>query len=379
MKFTEEELQNIISDYKNGMPPYKLAEKYKRDSGTIIGKLQRLGIYKNKNYRFTKEDIKFLKEHYPKGDFDSIFKRFPNMTKQNIFAVCSKHGISADYYYDTCKWTNDELDIVQKYYFEKTLEELYEMLKCRHTMDAIQTKALKGFGYSKDRVWTIEELDTLKAYFSYMPIEDMCDKLPRRTRQAIEKQASNLGLRSYISVNTRWTKEEEALLFANWRSMTDDDLALLIGKDRRSILNKRWHCGLLRFNRSKDASYENVAKYIRGNIGSWKSSSAQSCDYKCVLTGSKDFHIHHLYSFSTIFNEILEENNITLKDSLSDYSEEELSFILDKFIKKQSQYPLGVCVRADLHALFHKVYGKIVTPDMWYKFEKEYREGKYVS
>ena len=61
MKFTSEEIQNIVNDYIGGMPPCELAIKYKRHPGTIIGKLQNLGVYKNKNYRVTKEDIEFLK------------------------------------------------------------------------------------------------------------------------------------------------------------------------------------------------------------------------------------------------------------------------------------------------------------------------------
>ena len=49
-KFIEEELNNIINDYKNGMCPKDLGEKYNRDSATIIGKLQSMGIYKNITY-----------------------------------------------------------------------------------------------------------------------------------------------------------------------------------------------------------------------------------------------------------------------------------------------------------------------------------------
>ena len=379
MKFTDEELQRIIEDYKNGMPPYKLAEKHKRDSGTLIGKLQALGIYKNKNYRVTKEDIEFLREYYPRGDFESIFKRFPNMSKQRVHHLCSKHGISADYYHDSCKWTKSEVDILEKYYFEKTLDELKRLMNDRHSTGAILAKACKEFGYSKDRTWSEAELNILKTYYSAEPFDSVCKRLPRRTRQSISRKANYLGLTSYLHLNFYWNKPDEDLLLKHWRSMTDDELADLLKKDRKAILNKRWALGLLRFNHYQDASYDSVVKYIRGNIGGWKSSSAQSCDYKCVLTGSKDFHIHHLYSFSAIFNEVLEENNIILRDSFSDYTEDELSFILNKFIDKQNLYSLGVCVRGDLHNLFHKIYGKIVTPDMWYEFEKDFKKGKYVS
>lgn len=378
MKFTQNEIDNIINDYNNGMTPKEISIKYNRNSGTIIGKLQDLGVYKNTKYRFTKEDIDFLREHYPLGDFDSIFKRFPNASKQNIHSVCSKHKISADYYNDK-KWTKDELDILEKYYYKKSLRELYDMLNNKHTMDAIQSKALKYFGYSKDRTWTDDEIHILHTYYSIESVDDVCKRLPNRTKQAIIKQANNFGIANCFYTNTYWTKSNEKLLYDNWKDMTDDELSVLIGKDKKSILNKRWSLGLLRFNHYENASYIDITKYIRGNIWDWKSQSMKNCNYKCIVTGSKDFQIHHLYSLSAIFNEVIEENNIILKTKFSDYTKEELDFILEKFIEKQNQYPLGICIRTDIHNLFHKIYGKVVTPDMWYEFVNNYNEGKYVS
>ena len=52
---------------------------------------------------------------------------------------------------------------------------------------------------------------------------------------------------------------------------------------------------------------------------------------------------------------------------------------MQKFIEKQNEYPLGVCIRKDIHSLFHKEYGKSVIPEMWYRFEKDYKEGKYTN
>ena len=60
-------------------------KKYHRDAGTIIGKLKQLNIHKPINNKYSNDDIEFLKIYYPLGDWDSIFKRFPTATKQNIF------------------------------------------------------------------------------------------------------------------------------------------------------------------------------------------------------------------------------------------------------------------------------------------------------
>ena len=102
----------------------------------------------------------------------------------------------------------------------------------------------------------------------------------------------------------------------------------------------------------------------------------ENCHFKCVITGSKSFNIHHIYSFSCIFNEVIEENNFIIKDNFCDYTPQELSFILDKFIIKQNEYPLGVCLDKELHKLFHKEYGKCVGVEQWNLFKEKYERKK---
>lgn len=376
MKFTEEETRNIIDDYNNGMTPKEMSEKYNRNSGTIIGKLKSLGVYKPKNHRYTEEEIEFIKNHYPKGELDVIFERFPFMTKAGLIKLCHKHNISADYY-NNKKWTDGDLKVVEEYYYSKSLDEIYEMIDGRHSLSAIQTKALKYFGYSKDRTWTDEELDILKEYYPVESVDDVCEKLPNRTRDAIIRQANNLGIQSYFYLNTYWSDEDEKFLIDNWKNMSDIELAEALGKNKHAIADKRGLLGLQRVKHYNEASYFDVKRFIRGNIWTWKSESMKKCNYQCILTGDKnDFHIHHMHSFGLIFDEIVEENNIILKDKMSEYSVDELEFILDRFIEKQKEYPLGVCVRTDLHKLFHKLYGKRTTVDMWNRFAENYKNGE---
>lgn len=378
MKFTDEELKNIITDYNNGATPKELAIKYNRNSGTIIGKLKSLRIYKNTKHRYTNEDIDFIRKYYPIGDFDKIFQRFPSLSKSALMNLCSKHNILASYHCNK-KWNDYDLKIVKDYYYKKSLEEIFDMIGGRHSCSAIQTKALKYFGYSKNRAWTAEELSILKTYYPIELVDDVCRRLPNRTRAAIIRQANNLSIPSYITLDTRWTKLEEKLLIDNWETMSDEQLSILMDKDKKSIVGKRCALGLSRVKRYNEASYESVKKYIRGNINMWKNESMKNCGYQCVLTGSKDFHVHHVYSLGLIFDEVIEENNVVLRDSFFDYSQEELSFILDKFIKKQDEYPLGVCIRRDLHTMFHKEYGKRTTPEMWLQFKFDYKNGKYTN
>ena len=379
LKITQSILNNLILDYQSGMTPKQMSDKYNINAGTIISKLQSIGVYKNKNHKFTRDDLQYLQEHYPKEDINVIMKRFPNVSKQSIRTFCSKHSIKS-YYRMKNAWSEEDLKIILDNYNSKTLNELYELINGRHTIDAIRSKACKCLGLSKDRTWTDEEISIMKHYYTIESVDELLNRLPKRTRGAIIDKAMQLGLRNYTKILFDWTEEQEEFLINNWKNMSDSQIAERLGRSSRSVRDKRHYFGFMRtVNHYNKATYENLNKYLRGNTWEWKSNSMKNCNYQCILTGSKDFAIHHLYSFSSIVNEVLEENNFELKDSFSDYTEDELIFILNRFIEKQSQYPLGVCVRKDLHDLFHREYGTVVTPNMWYDFVENYKKGKYIN
>ena len=64
----------------------------------------------------------------------------------------------------------------------------------------------------------------------------------------------------------------------------------------------------------------------------------------------------------------------------SDYTEDDLSFILQKFIEEQAKYPLGECISKKLHILFHSMYGQYYNSlEQWYQFKKDYKEGRYLK
>lgn len=69
-----------------------------------------------------------------------------------------------------------------------------------------------------------------------------------------------------------------------------------------------------------------------------------------------------------------------VKDTMDDYSDEELKDILITFREKQSKYPLGVCLSKEIHMLFHHNYGYgYNTPEQWEDFVSNYKNGKYID
>ena len=362
--FTKEELDNIIKDYDNGNG----LRPYDRNPSSISNKLKDLGLYKYTTYRFTAEDIQFLKDYYPYGDWDFIMKHFPNSTKQSIMTKASKLGIKM---INEHTWTEDEVNVIKKYYTTDIRK--VESLLSNRTPDTIRCKAQK-LGIKNREFWSDEENELLTKIYSKLSIDNVQLYFPNRTRNSIIKHAILLNLKSFDY--NPWTQEEDNYILSHWKTEADMIMCKKLGRTYKATQARRLSLGLLHFN--KDGSgYEGLTKYLRGHLQTWKNESMKNCNYQCVLTGSKDFAIHHKYGFANIVNETIEEYNIEIKD-YKDYTQEELEDILEKFQIVHSRYPLGVCVRKDIHLLYHSIYSKCVnTEDQWNLFVVDFKNGVY--
>lgn len=289
-------------------------------------------------YRYTEEDIDFLKINYPLGNWDKIFERFPNVSRHAINSKMHKIGVS----------------------FTRKNKSLAD-----------------NFDYINRTRWTKAEDDIIKETYSKYPIDEIIKLLPNRSKDAIILHANKLGLLSYNKISALWTDEQKQYIIDNWELEPDKIIAIKLNKTFRAVKAQRELLGLFRRDMNC-TSYPTLAKYLRGQNQKWKNDSMQNCNYSCVLTGSKNFEIHHLYGVSNIIDDIFKENSDLYKESLSDYSDDELSFILQKFLKIQSEYPLGECVDKRLHTLFHSLYGQYYnTPEQWNKFKNDYMKGTY--
>ena len=286
-------------------------------------------------YKYTDEDIHFLKINYPLGKWDLIHQRFPHLTDCAIHHKCHKLGI--------------KFDLRNRSHIEN----------------------------SNKRQWDESELEIIKRYYSCKPIDELMTLLPKRTKNAIIGKANTMKLLSYHKISSSWKPHEIDYIKDNWLLEPDSIMAKKIRKTFRAVKAKREELGLYRRD-SEGSSYPTLSKYLRGQNQKWKNDSMKECDYKCVLTGSKSFEIHHLYSVNKIIKNIINTYNEYQDKSFSEYTSDDLSFILQKFLDIQSQYPLGECVDKRLHVLFHSLYGQYDnTPEQWYKFKEDYKKGVY--
>lgn len=118
--------------------------------------------------------------------------------------------------------------------------------------------------------------------------------------------------------------------------------------------------------------------FFKRKISKWKNDSINNCNGKCVITGKPSKLVHHLYGFSNILKETMEDLNMDIKFSIHKYSVEDLELIQLKLLENHYKYPLGVCLSLDVHLLFHHHYkygGN--TPEQFDEFKQRCSNGEF--
>lgn len=367
-RFTQDELDKITYDYKNGMRPKDLGIKYDRNSGTIIKKLQSLGIYKKVINNWTDDELSYLKEYYPKTDAHTLKKY---LIRHSEKAIIGK-AVALHLHKEDLPWNEDEVEILKSNYYWGNILNIVELLNNKYTYRAIQVKA-NSIGLLTKSFWSENEDNLLYEKYETSTKLELINLFPERTYHAIITRANSLGLKKE---NYNYTNEEDLYLTNNYQNMKHTDMAKVLN---RTLYSVQGRCSNLRLIKTYDTlSYNNISDYIRKNNNEWKTESMVSCDYKCYLTGRKFNDIHHVYGFNLILDETLDELDIDKEKSFDNYKEDELNLILIMFIENQYKYPLGVCLNKDVHILFHQIYGYgNNTPDQWYRFEVDFKNGVY--
>jgi hypothetical protein len=131
-------------------------------------------------------------------------------------------------------------------------------------------------------------------------------------------------------------------------------------------LNGRWQGGITV-----------LYAHLRSCISEWKEMSMQKSNYKCVITGDAFDEIHHTYSFKNIINDTLNNLGLPVKQSVYEYTSEEIELI-EKECLRIHILNLGVCLRKDIHKLFHDEYGYgNNTLEHFEEFKQNYTNNKY--
>lgn len=369
-KLTEEKIQQMIDLYNDGNNFTEIGKIIGLSSDTVSKYLKdrvkkRVGLLD----RYTEEQLQDICKIYKDNGISKVQEKYPELTKNQVYRIASNRKERKENYF----WSEQDVKILKENY-GKPLKEIQKMLTDTHTVRSIGTKAIK-LNLTQSREWTDKEIDIFKRYYSSVPYDEFKKLLPNRTYNSIVNMGRKLGIKSYNYLQEKYSDDQKQFIIDNYKTMTDIELSEALDKPLSGIQEQRRKLGIYYLN--KDYSgYDNLSKFFRGHIQDWKNASMKACNYQCILTGSKDFIIHHKYGFNKILQEAFEkmdEQNLLKSTNLSDYSFEELSSMLDIFQCIHNKYPLGVCIRKDIHDLFHQLYGSGGnTEEQWESFIAKY-------
>lgn len=364
----------IVADYLRGMRPCELEQKYSHKACTIINVLRRNNVYVNKNVRWTSNEIEILKNYYSIESLDVIAKRLHPHSKKAIIQKASNLNIKS-----YVAWNDHDISILQQYYGKLSQNEIMELLDSKREWSAIKCKAQK-LDLNAIKKWSDAEINIIKTYYSNIPMKEILTMLPDRTEKAIQTEASALGIKSLYYISEKYDKNQLTFIAKNHNELTDAEIANALNKTIAGISEQRRSLGIYKIK--KDYSgYENIAKFFRGHLSGWRKDSMTLTDGKCYLTGDTDVDIHHIYNFNNIVCEtfdVAKSCNIFNSTNIDDYSIDQLNELLDIFLQIHSRYPLGICLRKDIHKLFHMIYGKCGnTEEQFWNFICDFDKGKY--
>lgn len=273
------------------------------------------------------------------------------------------------------KWTDEDIEILKNNYIYGQINNICELLKNKFTYNAITSKAGK-LGISCRYIWTDEELKILYNFYPIKTPDEMLILLPNRNKKTIIMKACELNIRNIVTQKLWFSDDDIDFIYNNWKTMSDDEIGNIIGRTPHAISDKRSELGLLRC--ADKSSYDDLSVYVRRNNLEWKKESMKACNYKCVITGKRFDDIHHLQGVNLILNDVMSFLNIKIKQTMDDYTKNELTLILKTYRNFQDKYPLGVCLTKEIHNLFHGIYGfGNNTISQWNEFVTKYKSNKF--
>ena len=134
--------------------------------------------------------------------------------------------------------------------------------------------------------------------------------------------------------------------------------------------NKSWKGGITSLN-----------QYLRSQIINWVKESIESANYTCCITGmrGKSLEVHHQYGFNLLVNDTMSYVRLPIKQSVGEYTKEDLEAIRSAFIMKHNMYS-PIVLQKEIHTLFHNIYGRgNNTPQQFQEFSKRYKLNEFTE
>ena len=176
-----------------------------------------------------------------------------------------------------------------------------------------------------------------------------------------------------------------------WINLTEEDMVKL-KKQRADLMNKRWdnmsyenkkhfsqHLSDVKL--AKTGGISEITTYFRNCkvVQEWKTRARKEVGYVCDITTKQgQLPVHHLYGFNLIIRDAHIINNIEVKKTVGEYSQEELLKLTEYVEEWHKDTSNAVVLSEEIHILFHSLYGKGEnTPEQYEEFKQRYLNGEF--
>lgn len=201
---------------------------------------------------------------------------------------------------------------------------------------------------------------------------DFCGKQFQRKRSQVIKNKRHYCSIQCKKADLQWNEQQQNLLIQNFDDMTYQELSTLFQRwDYDSIKRKAQVLGLTS-NKQNRLQYIQLAEYLRRKISPIVQRYKKDKKYTCELTGIQgNIVFHHITSFNILLKRAFQESGLSHKESIDQYSQQQLDKLTDIFIRIHQQKKQYIVINQNIHRKFHGIYGYgNNTIDQWNEFVK---------
>lgn len=245
-----------------------MSEQLGRSKSSCIAYARKLGI--KRDYRWTKEQIDYLKEYYPKlgaVGVASYLKRTPDTCQVKAASL----GIQ---YKDPLKWTPEEESLLAEYYPREGVIAVAKLIgksesACRSHADAM--------GLSYDTAWSQEEIRILQENYPKLgPLKT--SELLNRSRSACAARARLLNI--HYESTAAWTKEEIEILRQYYPLEGAKVAERLPGRSISACMNCAAKHGI-RYGKSDSMGIQAIKNFLHANHIKYRQEvTFENCKYE---------------------------------------------------------------------------------------------------
>lgn len=261
-------------------------------------------------------------------------------------------------------WSYDDLKWLYNNYLNLSKDEI--LLR----FEDVSYKTLTNIIYQwdirkecKNSNWSQGDIDMLYMYYPNADKEELIEMFDR-SWDAIKNKASKIGVsRSEEKYSQIMSENQEGVVISI-------ETRIKQSRARKGNKSPNWKGGI-----------STLVPFFRGQLFEWKIKSLEKYGFKCAFTNENngDLEIHHLYkNFSDILEKTFDMVGLEIKDTIEDYSENEIKKLVKVFNELHFKYGLGVPLSKDIHKLFHIIYGlNNNTKEQFEEFKKRYFNGDF--